>query len=134
LAIILADLAKELLHLSGGLVHINDSARLLAHAAPDMDTPPRDENALARPRAKMPISHVKLKLLLDDIDPFILIAMKMFGPARIAVELEHTHRLIRVLCRHLAIKRFPLRPPQPDALTKSIVPGANAEANKHFLG
>lgn len=43
---VLADFAEELLHLAGGLIDVDDFARLAAGATPYMRHVARDENAL----------------------------------------------------------------------------------------
>src|ERR1700730_7143431 len=130
LTVILVYLAEELLHLACGLVHINNLARLPAHAGPHVRNLAWYENGLTGTHAKSLITNVKFKLAINDVDPLILVVVQVARPATCARELENTHRAICVLCRHLTIIRFVA---EFDVLTESVFPRGNAEAQKHLL-
>src|SRR2546427_11387372 len=106
LAVILAQLAEELLHLACGLVHINNLARLPAHAGPHVRSLAGYENGLTGARVKSLTANLKLKLAIDDVDPLILVVVEVARPRpHHAGELEHTHCTLCILCRHLTITR-----------------------------
>src|ERR1700676_3636098 len=130
LAVILAYLAEELLHLACGLVHINNFARLPAHAGPHVGNLARNENGLTGAHAKSLITNLKFKLAIDDVDPLILAVVEVARPAASAGEFENAHCAIRVPCRDLTIMRFAA---ELDSLIESVFPRADAEAQKHLL-
>src|SRR5436190_21120568 len=72
----LAQLAEELLHLASGLVHVDDLARVLTHAAPHVRNVARHKHTFTCTELESFVVHVKLKLALNDIDPLILIVMQ----------------------------------------------------------
>src|SRR5882757_4039137 len=133
LAVVLADLAEEFLHLAGRLIHIDDPARLVAYAAPQMGNLARDENALPGARAEFLLGNMKLELAVDHINPLVLIVVEVLRSARVALELEYTHSSAGVLARNLAVNRLALGSTELNMLTKSVVARANAEPDKHFL-
>ena len=73
---ILAHLAEELLHFAGGLIHVDDFARPAAEADPGVRDFARKEDALTTAQAMFFIADFKVKLSVDDVDPFILIEVQ----------------------------------------------------------
>src|ERR1700682_3880144 len=140
LAVILRSLADAILHLACGLVHINNLARMAvetenagrlpAHAGPHVRNLARYENGLTGPHAKSPITNLKLKLAINDVDPLILVVVEVARPAASAGEFENAHCAIGVPCRDLTIVRFAA---ELDSLLESVFPRADAEAQKHLL-
>src|ERR1700680_4214313 len=140
LAVILAELAEELLHLACGLVHINNLARmavetenagrLAVHAGPHVGNLARYENGLTGPHAKSLITNLKFKLAINNVDPLILVVVEVARPTASAGELENTHRAICILCRYLTIMRFAA---EFDVLIVSVLPCGDAEAREHLL-
>src|SRR5260370_1892803 len=126
----LAYLAEELLHLACGLVHINNLARLPAHAGPHVRNLARYENGLTGPHAISLITNLKLKLAINDVDPLILVVVEVARPTASAVKLENTHCAICVLCRHLTIIRFAAELILP---TESVFPRNAATPPHHLL-
>src|SRR3981189_2875900 len=105
LAVILAHLAEELLHVPCGLVHINNLARLPAHAGPHVRNLARYENGLTGPPAKSLITNLNWKLPINGVDPLILVVVEVARPAASAGEFENAHCAIGVPCRDLTIVR-----------------------------
>src|SRR4051794_23498652 len=101
----LAQLTKELLDSARGLVHINDSTRLVTHATPHVGNFAREKNARAGAQAKPLITHAKFKFAIKNVDPLILVVMEVFWPATRAGEFENSERATCILSRYFAVIR-----------------------------
>jgi len=130
LAAILAQLAEESLHLACGLVHINNFARLLAHAGPHVRNLARDEDGFARAGAKLLFANGKLEFAFEDVYPLILVVVEMARAAASAGELENAQCAICVPGRHLTIIRLAS---EFDWLIKPVFSRGDTKTQKHLF-
>ncbi len=133
IAVVFCDVAEELFDFVGGLVNVDDFARVGAGAGPDVGDGAGDEDGFAGAEVELLFGEVEFEFAVDDVEPFVLVAVGVFRAAGVAVEFEDGEGVVGVFGGEFAVDGFTGGAAEFEVLTEAVVAWGDSESVEEFF-